>query len=436
MNYGFLEYKFSDKKNVNTMLLYGLIFFTIVFSRDTLYTTVKFGFFTTFSLNVAMITFSYIYLIVRYRGKIQVMRKPTITVAMLIGILIIVSLIKLDFQMYIISIIFYILTALLFIHIYTFEGFFSKYSNIITFLAAYSIIICYIIRPIIFEIGTNSNLIGVITNSAELSFFDLGLGFIVSKSYYLRNFGIFREPGIYQFFLLIALFYELLFRKYRYRYFNAIVVALAILSTFSPPGILVMGIVIILHIIKLKRLEQINKNHIIVITATIVVGTIIFFYLYFNNSNFYDVVTQSIKKLFTHNDSSSTRIQSLTRNIGLFFNSPIWGNDFEVVQNGPIYNTNTTFSTLAMFGVFVGIMKLKLFYELSKKIDGKLDIVIATFFSFIVLINTQFLLGNSMFWILIFSSFMIEDNSNDDNQWDLEKWMKNLSKTVTGFIRK
>lgn len=414
-------YRFSNKKNINSIILYALIFFTIIFSRDTLFTTVKFGFTNTFLSYVVIIVFSYIYLIVRYRKNIYISRKPVIVVLVFIGILIITSIIKLDFQIYIMSIVFYILTATLFIHICTFEEFYTKYSNIITALAVYSIITCYIVKPIILNSGITYSDVGIITNTANLSFFDLGFSFVVTKSYYLRNFGIFREPGIYQFFLLIALFYELLFRKSGYRYFNAIVISLTVLTTFSPPGILVMLIVVLLHIIKLIRDRKINKKHIIAIVVIIVCSSIIFLFLYSNVNSFYDIVTQSIKKLFTYNDSSSTRIQSLIWNIKLFLHSPIWGNKFHVVQNGPVHNTNTTFSILAMFGIFACIIKLKLFYNLSKKVDERLDMIIVVFISFMILVNTQFLLGNAMFWILMFSSYMIESDSEYYIKCDLEK---------------
>lgn len=409
MKFGYKEYQFSNNSIINNIILYMLIISTIFCSRDTLFSTVKYGFFKTFICYVTIIICASIYLIFKNRMDLLIRKKAFFSIGIFVLILTFVSVLKIDFQLYIVSIFFYIFTAFLFIHIFKFDDFYTKYSNVITFLALYSIVTCYIIRPLMFYVANNTDLISTISNSVGLKFYDLGLSFMVSKTYYFRNFGIFREPGIYQFFLLIALFYELLYRNKKYRYVNSIVIIIGILTTFSPPGILVMVLIVLLHFYKLYTNNQLTKKHIL---FTVLVGFVIisvFCVLFFTNSSFYDLITQSVKKIFTVNDSSSTRINSIVRNIQLFLASPIIGNDFAVTQNGAFFNTNTTFSIFAVFGVFAGLMHFKLIYNMSTINGKKLISSSLIFLGIFILINTQFLLGNTMFWIFSFSSYMVRD---------------------------
>ena len=110
------------------------------------------------------------------------------------------TMMKLDFQLYIVSILFYIGTAILFTCIFTIDHLLKSYSNIISCLALYSLITCYALRFVWFPEGAVDQSLSIILNSSGTPFINCGLSYVVAIPTYIRNFGIFREPGVYQFF--------------------------------------------------------------------------------------------------------------------------------------------------------------------------------------------------------------------------------------------
>lgn len=414
------RYKLVNNKAINNILLYIIIFATIIFSRDTLITSLKLGFYKSFFINLFIISIMVgLILINSVKNKrfdlVNIRKIPIINIAIFTGLIIITSVIKLDFQMYILSIIFYIFVAYLFIMIFTFEDFFEKFSNIMVFLSIISLIMCYAFRnTLLFPSGVVNNNIPTITNSVGTSFFDFGLTYVVSRAYYIRNFGLFREPGVYQFFLLVPLIYELLIKRKNIRYFNIIILIVTVISTFSLAGIIIMGLLILTYIINIILEGSITKKLLISIIYIAVIGSSVIILLYFNNTNFSSIINESFKKLTTVNQSSSARIGSVITNIELFLRSPIWGNDFAIVQYASAHNTNSTMSIFSIFGIIVGTLHIWYIYVFTGRSSNKKSIRILLSLLILLLINSQFLLGNTMFWIIMFSVFMLGKDSDKE----------------------
>jgi hypothetical protein len=429
------KYNLVKNELLNNILLYMLIFFTIILSRDTLITSVKIGFYKTFFLYVIIIFSLGLLMIMSNYGKIKIKKRATTSIGGFIALLAITSLIKLDFQTYVLSIIMYIIAAYLFIYLFTFEDFFKKFSNVMVLLSSFSLVTCYAIRSIIFQDGVINNNISIIYNSTGLKFFDFGLSYVVALPYYIRNFGLFREPGVYQFFLLIPLIYELLLRKVKLRYFNLTVIIITLISTFSLAGLGIMGLIIIIFIIKLILDKKITRKITLILSIIGVSFIFSLIVLYFKNDNFYWIVRESIKKLFTVNDSTSSRLKSIFNNISLFIRSPLWGNDFALVQYASEHNTNTTISVFAIFGIFTGALHVWFQYLFAKMISDRNTIKLLMLIALILMINSQFLLGNSGFWIFTFSIFMIgEDEVNEENQWDMKAFLLRCGSFIKGKL--
>lgn len=75
-----------------------------------------------------------------------------------------------------------------------------------------------------------------------------------------------------------------------------------------------------------------------------------------------------------------------------------------VADNGSCINS--TFSFFAIFGLFAGALLLWIQYQLSKLCTDNKIMRILVFLLICLLVNTQFLLGNTMFWIFIFTGLI------------------------------
>ncbi len=399
-------YSIFNNEILKNIMNYILVVLTILFSRDTLITSVKLGFYkASFIYGIFIILFGVI-LIINNKREIKIKKAETKGFGIFIGLLILISLIKLDFQIYIASIIFYIFVSYMFIYIFTFEDFFAKMSNVMVVLGIYSLVSCYILKPVLFPHGVVNTNIPIVTNDAGLKLFDLGLSYVVALPYYVRNFGIFREPGVYQFFLIIPMIYQLLFEKRKLKWIKIIVLSLTLISTFSMTGIVAMGLIFIIYIMKLIEDKKMTRNVMKSIIIAIILVCVLFIILYFNSGNFNLIVNETIKKMATKNDSTSTRMESIVNNIKLFTNSPLFGNDFSVVQSASLHNTNSTFSLFAIFGVLVGGISLIYQWIFSGMISRNCFIRSLIVLVLLLLINSQFLLGNTLFWVFLFSIYM------------------------------
>lgn len=417
--FGSKKYKLFKNNILNEAYLYLLVIICLTLNRDTLISSIGIGFINSLIIQVFIIGVTSIIIIAKYRSELLVQENSFWTMIGFFVIILFSTLLKMDFQMYIISIMFYIYTAFLLSQIYLFRDFFNKFSDVMLILSIYSLIACYCLRPILFVHGNTNPSFIVVTNSANTPFFNLGLSYVVAQPYYLRNFSIFREPGVYQFFLLIPLIYELLvFEGKKIRWLRILSFVLSILSTFSPPGILVMGLIFVIFVMKQIYEKKMTKKNAIAVGALLLFIFLAIFILYFSKQEFSDLISQTIFKIFTINESSSARLNSLNISITNFLLSPLWGVQFSkiVSENGNC--TNSTFSMMAIFGLFAGCLFTWLQYLFTKLLSHNKLLKISMLIVLIVMVNTQFLLGNIVFWIFAFTPFMIEDNSP---QWSLKK---------------
>ena len=402
-------YKINNNKVANEVSLYILILLTIVLSRDTLVTSVKLGFYKSFIIYGAIIFIFMLLFLVNNHRNFKINKNSTLIFAIYLGLIMLSATIKMDFQMYIISIIFYIFLAYFFIYIFTFEDFLSKYSNIMVVVGLLSLICTYFIRIIIYRFGLGDQ-ISLVTNSSGLRFFNFGVAYVVALPNYIRNFGIFREPGVYQFFLIIPLLYEVFIRKNKKRYFHIIILIATLVSTFSLVGMVALALIALIYFVELiinyKKDKVCYKRELKIIVYLIVISMVIFGLLYFLNDNFKGTINQLVLKAVTSNDSSSSRMESLINNIKAFLSSPIIGRKFAYVQGLSGDNTNSLFSLFAIFGVFTGILTTILHYRMAKMISKNKIINIVIFTILIMITNTQFLIGNSLYWIILFSVLM------------------------------
>ena len=403
LNYSKME--LTQNKNINRILSYIFIFVMIFFSRDTLITSITLNFHTTFIIQIVTVLFVTVLTVYTNRKNLCLNKMSFLMGFSLCTLMAIPTMMKLDFQLYIVSILFYIGTAILFTCIFTIDHLLKSYSNIISCLALYSLIPCYALRFVWFPEGAVDQSLSIILNSSGTPFINCGLSYVVAIPTYIRNFGIFREPGVYQFFLLIALVYEVLMRK-SFRIVQIFILSLTVITTFSAPGILGMLIIYFIFAINMVVEHKITKKIIVYFGGIIIILSSVSLLAYLLNDNLAILVRETLRKITSINESSGARLKSLFLDIHFFFDHPFLGVSFATVvaDNGSCINS--TFSFFAIFGLFAGALLLWIQYQLSKLCTDNKIMRILVFLLICLLVNTQFLLGNTMFWIFIFTGLI------------------------------
>lgn len=218
-----------------------------------------------------------------------------------------------------------------------------------------------------------------IENTANTPFVNLFLYVAPSiTTINVRNYGIFREPGVYQMYLIMSLvlmiYYVSVFKMKRF-----IIITLALALTLSTTGYIAYVCVIALFIVNRNKITITKKQR-----NTVFVLFIMCLFLLFTQTNLLSSDGIIFDK-FSNTDRHTTiaRMSSLTTNVKIWLQNPMFGaglqnvNDsFEVITLRDYgfaspHNTNTFLCELATFGVFyfllfiVGMFKYSRLFGIS-----------------------------------------------------------------------
>lgn len=173
-----------------------------------------------------------------------------------------------------------------------------------------------------------------------------------------RNTGMFREPGIFQIYINLAMFLELK-RSDKLSNIRMLVFVITLLTTFSSSGI-IAGLPIIIAFLRKslsgKSMEEKRKLLFLVLVILFVFG----FFVYRN----YDIL---FAEKFAQDGASAAsvtdRITCLKSDLNLFSMSPLWGVGTTGMNNGGIGSECSFTSTAALYGflypiiLIVGLIK-------------------------------------------------------------------------------
>lgn len=276
-----------------------------------------------------------------------------------------------------------IMTGLLFTSFISFHDFAYYYDKVMRFLAIASLI--GFVLFIAFD--TVLDLFPLILNSSHMEFYNLFLTVIPKYSGgFARNFGIFREPGVFQMFLIIGLLFQMFVLK-KSSIKVQIVYIVALVTTFSTTGYIALIFVGVLYFIKRNNFKEEKKSKAIIIICLL----LIFTYLSLFTDFIYIEEYGSVFGKLTDSNSLTVgaRVASVVVNLRLFLNSPIWGVGVTNVdtQFAPlaqnilgvytIHNTNTILWQLAAYGAIFTLLWVYGIYKLCLRMGiNKLDILL------------------------------------------------------------
>ena len=409
----------SKKENILKIYTIILIVATIIFSRNTMITTCIIGFNWAFFISIGI----YIPMFIMYGLKIirkEINLKKIIPIIIMIGFILLSVIIKGDWQLYNISIVYYIIaTIILQTLLVDFKCFKKYYINIMLVLAVASLLVTYVAKPFVFSHNLvsqleESNL--VVENSVNNKFLNLGLGFALLIENYNRNFGIFTEPNFYQFYLIMAIALVLLSKdkKKVSDWIKTIILVLTACTTQSTTGIIMLigvGLVTLLSYILENRK---NVKKVVLILATGIITTMILVAIPAIREN----LVLAYEKITTTNDSSQSRFGSIRYTVDKFIKSPIIGNEISEILWYEDDLTNTTFTIAAIYGVVPFLYLIYCNWKLAKQFEKGKIITVCILGLTMLAYNSHMFLGVQSFWMILLLGFSNLEEVTYENTLD------------------
>jgi hypothetical protein len=226
------------------------------------------------------------------------------------------------------------------------------------------------------------------------------LAFTVIKNGYFRNYGIFREPGLYQFFLLLALYlnnYAMNWKKEWQLWTVNGILAATMLTTFSTIGVAAMGLFAVVLFFD-RKLYQ-NKQFLRIMIVCAMVGIILLAVVILRQGSLYRTLRTMVQKLFVINDSSGSRYEAIFKNIQFFLQHPLLGAGFKETLYAVKHNTATTLLLYAVYGVAGGTLNVLAWAALVWEKERKLWLNLLLLMTMIMAVNTQNFTTDVFFWL-------------------------------------
>ena len=349
----------------------------------------------------------FLYSVIVKKEKIN--RKSFVFTLFVIGATFLTILINADYATDNFIFIIVIVVAFFISNIFTRADYLKAYVDAMLFYSIFSLISTYLIHPIIMKTGVN--IFPTYVNKYGVPFLDLGFAYVVKWNGLMRNQGYFNEPGVFQFYILVAIIIEFFYLKRKNRRINIIVLFVTLLSTFSTAGYI--SLIPILIIVMWKEVDSVKVRNVITI-----IGLGVFFYLILsNNENIVLILNRLlVTKFQSDNGSFIVRYESIPNLLKMSLHRPVFGNSFvkgfvyiqqNYNRNNTVDITGTLFSFIMALGYPVGLILWRQFYKLCKVITGDnglmmLGVLLALFLS----VNTQNLIYDSLFITLLFLPFM------------------------------
>lgn len=191
-----------------------------------------------------------------------------------------------------------------------------------------------------------------------------------------RLFGPFREPGVFQIFINLALALTLFCRQ-QINIWRMAVLSIAVILTMSTTGYIAMFLLIMFFLISKRKLNGKNRGWSFAILF-LITG---FFYLYLQ-TDLLSAEGDVFWKLYdTENDSTVSRLGAITANIQMFFENPVFGVGISGVEEkfaryvadywhvSSSHNTNSLLLNFAAFGILYGIVFCIGLWRLCKRLS-------------------------------------------------------------------
>lgn len=393
------QYRFFEGR-IKNVLIGFLLLGMLLLSRNTLISTSLLGFQRSQFLMLGLIFVAAVVFLILNRDHFkEIFMDWRVTIAILIcGILLLPMIVKQDWQLMYFSILLCPLFAIFLTYFVSYQDVSKIYVTIITVLSAYSVVATYFLRLL-----PDSGLLLVpeFYNANDVAFYNFGLSF-VSQSYVKnRNFGIFREPGVYQYFLLLALFlnnFTVSWQKVSKQWLINGILAVTMLTTLATGGFVELGIFAVI-LFFYKKLYRSRKTCIVVIVGILIGAIALALIVRQKGQLYWELYGMFVSKFMPGEESGIDRASSIIKNALYFFRNPFVGEKISEVLYSVQNNTSSTMILFAILGVLGGSLNVAAWFALvwrkEQGIVTNLGLLLVLFMSF----NTQNMVADVFFWL-------------------------------------
>ena len=391
-------YRFPD--NRWTRIAFGAFLTAILFlARDSMFTMAVIGFEKSQFLMLGLVcTAALLFLAVNRREwKAILTDRRMIFLAVSTVVCLLPMIVKRDWQLMYCSVLFCLYVAAFLSYFLTVRQVARYYVLIVSVLGAYSVLAAYVLR-----IGVDEGVyaVPVFLNSLGIEFHNFFLSIVPETYVKNRNFGIFREPGVYQFFLIVALYlnnYTLSWKKDWQMWLINGILAVTMLSTFATGGLVELAIFAVLVFFDkgCYRTRTGRQAAAVVILCGIAVIAISMA----TKSLLYSGIVENVRKFTVDTESADDRAGSLVVNIAMFLSHPLFGGGLAQTLHAIDNNTSSTTILFAVLGVFGGLFHVLGWVVLVWKKERRVFTWLLLGLILAMAINTQNMIADVFLWI-------------------------------------
>lgn len=390
-------YRFQNQK-LFRICFGAFLFALILLARSTLFTSTILGFYKAQFIMIGLVAVAGLTFLIANRKNLRqiITDKRMLIVAASAIIMLCPMLVKRDWQIMYFTILLSMLFAVFLTYFTTLEEVAWYYVLFMSFLGAYSVLGQFVLKFLAAE--------GILTVPELITpggwpVYHFGLTFTVSWDT-MRNFGIFREPGLYQFFLMVAIHltnYNIPWKKDWQMWAVNAVLMITLVTTFATGGVLALVLYVPFLFFdkgfyKEKRFQIVAAVLVVLCIVVVLVG------LQMDGTFAYELIGM-VEKVFRKFDSFTDRINAIVADIWFFIKNPIFGETMQEVLYSVPNNTASTLILFAVLGVAGGCIHvlswMAWLWKKERHILGNCILMVIMFVPF----NTQNVIHEIFFWL-------------------------------------
>lgn len=395
-------YRFQDNK-ISKTLFFLFILGVQLLSRGTMITNLFLRFVEAQFLLLGLIAAGALVFVVANRKQLkQIMTdRRMIAVAAATVMVLGIMILKRDWRLMYFSILLCFYFAIFLTYFVTLQETAKCYVLIMLFLSIYAILGQFVLKPMV-HIGLIDG--RPFDSPGGWHMFNFGLAYTVDKNTELMNairlFGIFREPGLFQIFLFIAIQlnnYTVEWKKQWKMWAVDVVLFAALLLTFATGGVIALGLYVVFLFFD-KKLYR-DKRICILAIALVVIGATAVGVAIAQGGTWAMELIWIFQKITHGTDSYTDRVLSIVVNAQTFLQHPILGNDIESTLHAVTNNTATSPILFAAFGIFMGMVHVASWVALAWKKERSVIMNLILLVILFMPFNTQNVIGDIYFWL-------------------------------------
>ena len=393
-------YRFPENRAAR-FLIGAFLFAMLYLARDTLVTSSILGFNKAQYLMLGLIVAAGgIFLVYNRRNlKDIVLDRRMLVILAATVIVLLPMLVKRDWQRMYFSILICIYFAVFLSFFLSYREAARYYVGILSVLGVWSILALWVLRPLLVDTGIW--IPPVFENQLGVVFYNFGLAFVSDSYVKTRNFGIFREPGVYQFFLILALYlnnFTVQWKRQRTLWLHNLILAAAMLTTLSTAGVAALALLAVVVFLE-KKLYRNKWVWLGILVIAIVLAVIVAVIVAEQGELYWELYSMVLGKFQPGEDSAVERLDAVFADLRIFLRHPLVGDKLSEVLYSAANNTTSTLILYAGLGILGGTLNvaawIALVWEKKRSVWANLALLAVLFLSF----NTQNLIADVFFWL-------------------------------------